>query len=46
MDPDGKVVSWNEGAQHILGYAAEEVLGRHGVLFFTEEDRRAGRNRS
>jgi PAS domain S-box-containing protein len=43
MDPDGKVVSWNEGAQHILGYDADEVLGRPASLFFSEEDRRAGR---
>jgi PAS domain S-box-containing protein len=42
MDPDGKVASWNEGAQRCLGYTEGEVLGRPGALFFTEEDRRAG----
>jgi two-component system CheB/CheR fusion protein len=42
MDPAGNVASWNEGAQRILGYAADEVLGRPGALFFTEEDRRGG----
>jgi PAS domain S-box-containing protein len=42
MDPDGNVVSWNEGAQRLLGYAAGEVLGRPGALFFAAEDRRGG----
>jgi PAS domain S-box-containing protein len=42
MDPAGNVASWNEGAQRILRYDADEVLGRPGALFFTEEDRRAG----
>jgi two-component system CheB/CheR fusion protein len=43
MDPAGKVASWNEVAQRILGYAEEEVLGQPASLLFTEEDRRAGR---
>jgi PAS domain S-box-containing protein len=42
MDQVGHVASWNEGAQRILGYAAEEILGQPGSLFFAEEDRRAG----
>ncbi len=42
MDPAGKVASWNEGAERILGYAADEVLGESGALFFTDEDRRGG----
>jgi PAS domain S-box-containing protein len=42
MDPEGKIASWNEGAERILGYSADEVLGRSGDLFFTEVDRRAG----
>jgi PAS domain S-box-containing protein len=42
MDPAGNVASWNEGAQRILGYAGEEVVGRPGAQFFTEEDRRRG----
>ena len=27
LDPAGNVVSWNEGAQRITGYAADEILG-------------------
>ena len=42
MDPAGNVASWNEGAERILGYRADEVLGRPGSLFYTEEDLRAG----
>jgi PAS domain S-box-containing protein len=28
LDPEGKVLDWNRGAQGIFGYAAEEVKGR------------------
>jgi PAS domain S-box-containing protein len=28
LDPDGKVVMWNRGAEQIFGWRAEEVLGR------------------
>ena len=39
MDPDGLVTNWNLGAQHILGYSEEEVLGKNAAKFFTPEDR-------
>jgi PAS domain S-box-containing protein len=29
LDPDGIVISWNAGAERILGYPAEEIIGRH-----------------
>ena len=34
IDPDGKIAGWNLGAEDLLGYRAEEVLGRacHHVL--------------
>ncbi|MFC7194699.1 PAS domain S-box protein [Halosimplex aquaticum] len=41
-DPDGVVVSWNEGAQRIKGYSEEEIVGEHFSTFYTEEDREAG----
>ena len=28
MDLDGNILSWNEGAERLTGYSAEEVLGR------------------
>lgn len=43
LTPDGSVASWSRGAEHILGYSPEEVIGRDFSVFFTEEDRRAGR---
>ncbi|MBC3438007.1 PAS domain S-box protein [Pseudomonas sp. BW16M2] len=43
LDPTGHVVSWNAGAQRIKGYRADEVIGRHFSLFFTDQDRAEGR---
>jgi PAS domain S-box-containing protein len=43
LSPEGEISSWNAGAQRIKGYAESEVLGRHFSLFFTAEDRAAGR---
>ncbi len=38
----GKIASWNPGARRIKGYEADEVIGRHFSLFYTEDDRRKG----
>ncbi len=43
IGPDGKITSWNAGAAAIKGYEAQEVLGRHFSLFYTDEDIEAGR---
>jgi len=43
LSPDGVVVSWNVGAERILGYTAEEILGRSFTLFCPEEDILAGK---
>ena len=40
LDADGCVVSWNVGAERIKGYRAEEIVGRHFSVFYTDEDRR------
>lgn len=37
LDPDGRIISWNSGAQRIKGYAADEVIGKHFSLFYTED---------
>ena len=42
LTPEGRVESWNDGAQRILGYAGDEILGEHFSVFFTPEDREAG----
>jgi PAS domain S-box-containing protein len=39
MDPNGIVTNWNAGAQHILGYREEEIIGKHASKFFIAEDR-------
>jgi PAS domain S-box-containing protein len=40
LDPDGRVVSWNPGAERIKGYSAAEVIGQHFRMFYPEEARR------
>ncbi|HVK53783.1 MAG TPA: diguanylate cyclase [Burkholderiales bacterium] len=40
MDNDGVVTSWNPGAEKILGYAPDEIVGQSGSTIFTEEDRK------
>jgi PAS domain S-box-containing protein len=42
LDPEGRVVTWNEGAERSKGYRAEEVLGRNFSMFFLPEDVEAG----
>ena len=37
LDPAGRVVSWNAGAERIKGYAAEEIIGRHFSTFYPPE---------
>jgi PAS domain S-box-containing protein len=38
LDPDGRVMTWNEGAQRIKGYLAEEIIGRSFSAFYPAED--------
>jgi hypothetical protein len=37
LDPDGYVLSWNEGAERIQGYTADEILGSHYSCFYPDE---------
>ena len=39
MDPSGKILTWNKGAEKIKGYTAAEIIGKHYRLFFPQEDR-------
>ena len=43
LDPDGLVVNWNTGAEHIKQYRADEIVGRHFGVFFTPDDRASGK---
>ena len=42
LDPAGNISNWNVGGERIKGYAADEVVGRHFSMFYTEEDRARG----
>jgi len=42
LDRDGYVATWNAGAQRFKGYSAEEIIGHHFSVFYTEEDRASG----
>ena len=39
LDAEGRVASWNESAEKLLGYAEHEIIGQLADVFFTEEDR-------
>jgi PAS domain S-box-containing protein len=43
LDPDGKVSSWNAGAERIKGYKPHEILGKHFACFYPEEEVRNGK---
>ena len=38
LDPTGRVVSWNEGAQAITDYSAGEVIGQKNSMFYGRKD--------
>jgi PAS domain S-box-containing protein len=42
LDLAGCVTTWNAGAARIMGYPADQIIGRHFSLFFTQEERDAG----
>ena len=39
LDPNGHVASWNQGAQRIKGYTADEIIGQHFSVFYPAEDK-------
>ncbi|MDR3448918.1 MAG: response regulator [Alphaproteobacteria bacterium] len=44
IDKEGRVESWNSGAERMMGYSEKEIIGQPVSLFYTEEDRRAGKD--
>ncbi|MHB1677130.1 MAG: hybrid sensor histidine kinase/response regulator [Sulfuriferula sp.] len=38
LDPEGRVVSWNTGAERIQGYHAEDIVGEHFSRFYPDKD--------
>jgi PAS domain S-box-containing protein len=43
LDPNGIVTNWNAGAQRIKGYAPDEIIGQNFSIFYTPEEKAAGR---
>jgi PAS domain S-box-containing protein len=42
LDPEGRVTSWNSGAERQKGYRAEEILGKHLSTFYSPEEQERG----
>jgi PAS domain S-box-containing protein len=42
LDRSGRVASWNSTAQQIIGYAADEIIGKHFGVFYRPDERRSG----
>ena len=42
LDPEGYVITWNEGAELLKGYTAQEIIGKHFSIFYGIEDINAG----
>jgi PAS domain S-box-containing protein len=38
LDAEGHITTWNLGAWRIKGYEAEEIIGEHFSIFYTDED--------
>jgi PAS domain S-box-containing protein len=43
LDPEGRVTSWNAGAERVTGYHDIEVMGQHFSRFYLEEDLDSGK---
>ncbi|HEX6160856.1 MAG TPA: PAS domain S-box protein, partial [Thermoanaerobaculia bacterium] len=41
LDPTGRIVTWNAGAQRLKGYTRDEIVGRHFSQFYPESDIRS-----
>ena len=42
LDPAGRVIGWNAGAERIKGYRAEEIIGRSFAVFYPPEELERG----
>jgi PAS domain S-box-containing protein len=45
LDAQGRVASWNAGAERIKGYRADEIIGQHFARFYLPQDVAAGKPR-
>jgi PAS domain S-box-containing protein len=42
LSPEGTVLTWNQGAQRLKGYAPSDIIGHSFERFYPDEQRRAG----
>jgi PAS domain S-box-containing protein len=42
LDGNGRVATWNSGAERLKGYTRDEIIGKDLSIFYTEEAREAG----
>jgi len=38
LDPQGRIATWNAGAQRIKGYSPQEVIGKHFSIFYPQAE--------
>jgi PAS domain S-box-containing protein len=43
LDSDGRITSWNLGAERIKGYKSAEIIGQHFSIFYSSEDNANGK---
>ena len=43
LDSAGRIISWNSGAERIMGYGADEIIGKHFSCFYLENDMNLGK---
>jgi PAS domain S-box-containing protein len=42
LDANGRIATWNVGAERIKGYTAADIIGRHFSIFYPREARESG----
>lgn len=42
LDPSGRIISWNAGAERIKGYTTAEIIGQHFSCLYPAEDVQQG----
>src|SRR4029077_6988142 len=43
LDPGGRVLTWNPGAERLKGYRAEDIIGKHFSCFYPSDAAEAGK---
>lgn len=43
LDPEGRVITWNDAARRVKGYSADEIMGQHFSIFYEDVEVRAGK---